>query len=179
MPRKHQMLLPRSSSWACGLHRLRQVAGGAAAPAGPIIVWPSWSPWHVLRRLLGADDTSSVRTTHREGWCGTDLEKDASGASAARRKFSESEEILGENHSTYSKFWFFLGPPNWIIWFPHLKVIYSPNFALFWGKHLISPLLGGTTLPNLGEISQKILLGKFSLKKAARGKYLTYSKSSG
>ena len=69
-------------------------------------------------------------------------------------------------------------------------MISSPNFALFWGKHLISPFLGGTTLPNLGEISQNThvlsqnvaflvytLLGKFSLKKAARGKFLTYSKS--
>ena len=31
-------------------------------------------------------------------------------------------------------------------------MIYSPNFALFWGKHLISPFLVGTTLPNFGEI---------------------------
>ena len=69
-------------------------------------------------------------------------------------------------------------------------MIYSPNFALFLGKHLISPFLGGTTLHNLGEISQNTyvllqnvaflvyaVLRKFSLKKAAYGKLLTYSKS--
>ena len=57
-------------------------------------------------------------------------------------------------------------------------------------KHLISPFLGGTTLPNLGEIFQNTyvlsqnvaflvyaLLGKLSLKKAACGNLLTYSKS--
>ena len=69
-------------------------------------------------------------------------------------------------------------------------MISSPNYALFWGKHLISPFLGGTALLNLGDISQNTyvllhnvaflvyaLLRKFSLKKAARGKFLTYSKS--
>ena len=72
-------------------------------------------------------------------------------------KTSEKTEYLrkfwGEIIAHIASFDFF-GPPNWIIWFPHVKVIYSPNFALFWGKHLISPFLVGTALPNLGEISQ-------------------------
>ena len=33
-----------------------------------------------------------------------DMEKDANGANAVCGKFSESGEILGGNHSTYSKF---------------------------------------------------------------------------
>ena len=33
-----------------------------------------------------------------------DMKKDANGANAVCGKFSESGEILGENHSTYNKF---------------------------------------------------------------------------
>ena len=43
-------------------------------------------------------------TSCTSGSCTSDLEKDANGANAVCGKFSESGGVLGEIHSTYSKF---------------------------------------------------------------------------
>ena len=93
--------------------------------------------------------------------CNTDLEKDATGATAGRGKFLESGVILGGNHGKLSYFPGFTKQT--------LGVWENSSFPLF--------------PQNMNVLSQNdavlvyAFLGKFSLAGAGRGKFLTYSKS--